>query len=985
MSIERTFDLIINAGTSSPLVINANQNDSGEIWKFNLYQEDGTKVIPAAGEIVGLKSDGHAIVNAGTVNESGQVVITETAQITAAVGANVFEIVFDSVHGTANFILYVEKSPVDDDADFSESDISAIQQAIAMAIDSATVQAIQNGLAQESATRAAQDAQLAGDISEEAATRAAADAVLRQAIDDAAIVPAGSTVVVDNTLSIAGAAADAKKTGDAVSDLNQALSADEALLIEEIEKTETVSLTIQSDGFYDINGVFTPDVGRKYAIVTGVTEGETYLLSTYLSSTLLPAILYFNDTTFKSYEKTGTGTGETVTDYEFTIPSGCNKIIVQSASSQVNPSLKKEITEKKPLFYTKEETDELIQPIENDIEFLDEKLLEEIIVKEQVDISVRNDGFYGNNGVFVSSDHTRAYAIVENVAEGEEYALNTQLGTVNISAILYFENSTFKSKEKTGTGSAEIVTDYHFIIPSGCNKIIVQSSSYSNPPVLYKFINEGTEPKFYTKEESDLRYQEKISDGIDGYGVRWSISNNDDEGERCGKAIGLSAAIGVGSTAGNSDFDNIYPWSEMKRCNIITNANGADIVVYEGEAGFALDGSNGDVYVRIPKFSIVREKRGGYEYRIIGVPGAPVHEAFIEDGNVLDEIFVGAFEGTIENNVLHSYGGKIPTANETGPTYLTAAKANNADKCTLYDMRCVDALWTLMAVEFGKRNSNRILGYGYSDYYQPIANGITVIENATDTNSIKVSDLTSAQLSFLPIGSTLTICDTDQANVIGVREIESITSESGYSIITISGDPVSVNTNCFVGSGGCITNFCETCSAPITYHTGRANYIANSNTKNPVRYRWIENIIGSLWHNLPDVTFDYLQAYMCKDMKDYEFGKHTGAYKPVGIILSANADNGDKSDVTGANYWVTELLDDTFAKPLAFGKAYDKSLISTKAFGAYYYLYNNADMHIVNGGGFDHLYRSNILTQRAWQSNDSRWYLYGARLIRKNV
>lgn len=223
MSIERTFDLIINAGTSSPLIINANQNDSGEIWKFNLYQEDGTKVIPAAGEIVGLKSDGHAIVNAGTVNASGQVVITETAQITAAVGANVFEIVFDSVHGTANFILYVEKSPVDDDADFSESDISAIQQAIAMAIDAQTVAALQTGLQNEAQTRYEQDTLLAGGIAGEAATRAAADAVLRQAIDDAAIVPAGSTVVVDDTLSIAGAAADAKKTGDAISDLDAAV------------------------------------------------------------------------------------------------------------------------------------------------------------------------------------------------------------------------------------------------------------------------------------------------------------------------------------------------------------------------------------------------------------------------------------------------------------------------------------------------------------------------------------------------------------------------------------------------------------------------------------------------------------------------------------------------------------------------------------------------------------------------------------------
>lgn len=51
-------------------------------------------------------------------------------------------------------------------------------------------------------------------IADEAAARADADAVLRQAIDDAAIVPAGSTVVVDSSLSIAGAAADAKKAGD---------------------------------------------------------------------------------------------------------------------------------------------------------------------------------------------------------------------------------------------------------------------------------------------------------------------------------------------------------------------------------------------------------------------------------------------------------------------------------------------------------------------------------------------------------------------------------------------------------------------------------------------------------------------------------------------------------------------------------------------------------------------------------------------------
>jgi hypothetical protein len=136
---------------------------------------------------------------------------------------------------------------------------------------------------------------------------------------------------------------------------------------------------------------------------------------------------------------------------------------------------------------------------------------------------------------------------------------------------------------------------------------------------------------------------------------------------------------------------------------------------------------------------------------------------------------------------------------------------------------------------------------------------------------------------------------------------------------------------------------------------------------------------------LPDVTFNAKQAYICKDMKDYEFGKSTGAYKPYCIVLPLNIDNGDKADVTGANYWITELVDDTFAKFLAFGKAYDKTLTSDKAFGAYYYLNNATNTHIVNGGGFDHLYRSNILTQRAWVNDSGIWFLYGARLIRKEI
>ena len=324
MSIERTFDLIINAGTSSPLVINANQNDSGEIWKFNLYQEDGTKVIPAAGEIVGLKSDGHAIVNAGTVNESGQVVITETAQITAAVGANVFEIVFDSVHGTANFILYVEKSPVDDDADFSESDISAIQQAIAMAIDAQTVAALQVGLENE------------------ARTRAAADAVLRQAIDDAAIVPAGSTVVVDNTLSIAGAAADAKKTGDAVNDLKSALS---DAIITYTGRNLFDYTKLEHNKYLNPDGTIETYSGRSITDYIPVKTGKIVTLSYIASST--DALTKSSYASICCYDQNkSVMSGGNYNKYTFTVPDNVAYVRLTLATNTYNsPKTQIELTD----------------------------------------------------------------------------------------------------------------------------------------------------------------------------------------------------------------------------------------------------------------------------------------------------------------------------------------------------------------------------------------------------------------------------------------------------------------------------------------------------------------------------------------------------------------------------------------------------------------------------------------------------------------
>lgn len=480
------------------------------------------------------------------------------------------------------------------------------------------------------------------------------------------------------------------------------------------------------------------------------------------------------------------------------------------------------------------------------------------------------------------------------------------------------------------------------------------------------------------------------SGGLKKYGVRWSLSDINDLGSRCFDAIGKTAIIGEGAINGYSDFDTIYPWSDIKRCNIRVNLNGARIVTFEGEPGFTLDGTNGDVFVRIPKFCVDKYRKDGFEYRVVSRSDGNVHPAFIEEGKELNEIFVGAFEGYISHGTLMSISGVIPTSNEVAETYLEAAKIKG-EGYTLYDMRSVDAIWTLYAVEYGSRNTNQYLGYGFADFMQPIkstSNYLTVIESASSTNCVKVPLMDEWYKQYMPVGSNITICDTKQTNILTQAKILSVTDGDNCTSFSFDGPPVNVTTDSFIGSAACTTNFCESCGndVKLSWHTGRALFVNGDykEKRNPIRYRWIENIVGSLWHFLPDVSFNDLQMYVCDNIRDYEFYKITNPYRPVGDVLPAQTDNGVKNDVLGVNHWISDLMNDPFSFANVFGKSYSENMTSRQGFGGYYYL-NANNVCIVNGGGFDHNVRCNMLTNRAWIYRGYKWYLVGARLMYKNV
>ncbi|MCR4604166.1 MAG: hypothetical protein K5683_11655 [Prevotella sp.] len=473
------------------------------------------------------------------------------------------------------------------------------------------------------------------------------------------------------------------------------------------------------------------------------------------------------------------------------------------------------------------------------------------------------------------------------------------------------------------------------------------------------------------------------------YGVRWQIDNPNDLGERCFDAVGLRARFGVGKSAGHSDFDQIYPWSQIRRCNIKCH-DGTTTITYDDSPNFRIDGTNGDVFVRIPRFYVERYQEDGYEYRVVSKEGKTPHPAFVENGQLLDAVYVSAFEGYMDSDsLLYSKANVIPTSNLTAQRFLDGAR-RRGPQYTLYDMRTVDMLFTLIAVEFGCRNTGVVFGHGIADYRQPI-------EKVWDkerffysqwyqknTNSITCR---RQPYEMITEGSAICICDSNQRNILTFAHVTMIKNRNGTTVYTFDGPPIDITTDCFIGNCGQTTNWTETCSAPHLSYMGRANMLEREflpRERNPMRYRWMENIVGNLWHFLPDVTLYNRQLYVCSDMSHYQFATHDGMYKPYGKPLDVNTDNGRMEDEKGVNCWVSALMPDSDTRGISLGCGYDRSMTSRNAFGAYYYIGEGLCI-LVNGGGFDHRNRCNLLTTRAWDSPATQWHLYGARLLFKEI
>ena len=205
------------------------------------------------------------------------------------------------------------------------------------------------------------------------------------------------------------------------------------------------------------------------------------------------------------------------------------------------------------------------------------------------------------------------------------------------------------------------------------------------------------------------------------YGIEWNQTR--DSYTRLADSKGLS--VPGAQTAGYkySDFDDIFPWSEMGRVNL---ADSGTVNARYGDPTYATDGSNGQVMVEIPKFYSKFELVDTTGDRIFrwyvskeNLDGFSVDPMFVRDGAEKDYIYIAAFEGNVNNDVMRSIAGVQPStdsnvADGTLPGFRTYAQ-NRGTGWNIRDYYTTHAVQMLYLIEYGHFNTQEQLGRGIVD------------------------------------------------------------------------------------------------------------------------------------------------------------------------------------------------------------------------------------------------------------------------------
>lgn len=397
---------------------------------------------------------------------------------------------------------------------------------------------------------------------------------------------------------------------------------------------------------------------------------------------------------------------------------------------------------------------------------------------------------------------------------------------------------------------------------------------------------------------------------VNRYGVKFGGSANSGETvERLYNAYGLTANVGTDTETAINDFDSIYPWAGRRRCCGYFNDDGNFVInAYEGEPGYATDGTNGEVWVETPLF-YYKHTYGddGSEEIVIsthpigGYLPSPIH--INADGTLRQKAYTAAYPMGLVDGMptsrsgLYAEGVSLNTAmtnaRKLGAKYTTKTTAEQYTKCLL--------MW----VEFATRNlQSKMMGCSTLRY--SAEDTATVAEEAANRVILAAS-----QAQQYVVGGAIRIgVSQGDASIANNRTVTAIESYDGEnSAIVFDGDPVDISVGNFVSALPWKTGSCD------NVLSSSGSLTSNTSGKYPCIYRGEETPYGDAFEWVSDILFQRTgegtgespytyDIYFLPDATKYNNGNVTDDYVQLNYQLTTTQGYVKKLGLDSRYPWV---------------------------------------------------------------------------------
>ena len=342
--------------------------------------------------------------------------------------------------------------------------------------------------------------------------------------------------------------------------------------------------------------------------------------------------------------------------------------------------------------------------------------------------------------------------------------------------------------------------------------------------------------------------------GATFYGVEFTGSPS--AGTRTGAAADFVFTPGTDTSAGQNDFDGVYPWAGMRRCCCTLNADGTVTVnAYKGQPGYIEDGTNGEVLVEVPLFYVSGMLDVNPRVSAVPMPGFRAPRKFQNaDGSLKQKCYLPAFPGSIgADGKLHSIAGVVSTGNKTISQFLAAARLWGETYC-INTSADFEVLAYLMIVVYGARHVQSKINGCVSLY----ATNIAVAGARANESAVTVAKNTLEPGMVISIGTGAE--NESVANRRIVTAIEAIEGDTANVKASFTGEAVTTTTDHKVWrimqSTGTANSVLSTCGSPVSNSDGKHSFV----------FYGVENpLYGNQWRFECDWKIVDGVPYICND------------------------------------------------------------------------------------------------------------------------